>query len=198
MGLDYVVVTSVTRDDLADAGAGQFARVVDSLHEAREANENIRIELLIPDFQGRQERLRVVLDSGPDVVGHNLETVRRLYPHIRRQADYNISLEVLRTVKKLKPRIIAKSSLMLGLGETHDEVVSTMHDLREHECDCLTLGQYLAPTGGHYPVKEFIEPAAFNHYEILAREMGFKSVLSAPRVRSSYRAEEVYRELIHA
>ncbi len=193
LGLDYAVVTSVSRDDLADGGAPVFARTV---AEIRKASPNTKIELLIPDFQGRQVSLLRVLEAGPEVVGHNLETVPRLYPEGRPQADYWISLGVLRRIKELAPRVISKSSLMLGMGEAPEEVVGAMRDLRGCNCDILTLGQYLAPSARHYPVREFISPEKFAEYAREGEAMGFSAVVSAPKARSSYRAEEVYKEAL--
>lgn len=192
LGLKYVVLTSVTRDDLPDGGAGQFAKAIGSI---RNAGSGIKVEVLIPDFSGSLTSLRQVLSAGPDVLAHNLETVRRLYPLIRPQADYGRSLELLSAVKDTCPDMPTKSSLMLGMGECRQEVEGAMRDLRDSRCDILTLGQYLAPSARHYPVKEFISPEKFREYEVLGRVLGFKAVLSGPLVRSSYQAEEVYKSL---
>lgn len=191
LGLDYVVITSVTRDDLIDGGAGIFAETIKLI---RALEKNIKVEVLIPDFKGRSSSLKSILDTSPDVIGHNLETVRRLFSSIRPQANYELSLEILRQVKKTNPRFITKSSLMLGLGETGREVKETLQDLRQARCDILTLGQYLAPSPKHYPVKEYIDLEKFIQYKELAVNLGFKKVLSGPLVRSSYQAEELYRE----
>ena len=195
LGLNYVVVTSVTRDDLPDGGAGQFAKTIGSL---RSINENIRIEALIPDFQGVDSSLKRVTEASPDVLAHNMETVERLYTKVRPAADYRRSQEVLRKVKEWDSGIITKSSLMLGMGETRQEVLAVIRDLKLMGCDILTLGQYLAPSKNHYPVQEFISCDGFKEYEAMALSMGFKAVLSGPLVRSSYRAGEVYERISHA
>jgi len=192
LGMRYVVITSVSRDDLADGGAGQFAKTIELV---RGGNKDIEIEVLIPDFQGEISSLKCVLDACPDVIGHNIETVRRLYKDLRPKADYQLSLEVLSKIKQLKPQIHSKSSIMLGLGETEEEVINTMQDLRNANCDTLTLGQYLAPSVNHYPVKEFVGIEQFQKYRVTAVALGFKMVCCGPLVRSSFRAEEAYREL---
>jgi lipoic acid synthetase len=194
LGLKYVVITSVTRDDLADGGAKQFAKTIESV---RAQDNKIKIEVLIPDFQAKITSLKCVLNAKPDVVAHNIETVKRLYHDLRPTADYERSLEVLKSVKKLQPTLITKSSIMLGLGETEEEVISTMKDLRGSLCDILTLGQYLAPSADHYPVREFISIESFKRYKEISLTLGFKTVQSAPLVRSSYRAEETYKELAY-
>ncbi len=185
LGLNYVIVTSVSRDDLPDAGASVFAKTIELIHGI---NRGIKIEVLIPDFQGKVSSLRSVLDAGPNVLAHNIETVKRLYTDLRPQADYRVSLEVLFTIKELSPEVITKSSIMLGLGETRQEVNETMRDLRQANCDRLTLGQYLAPTVNHYPVREFVTIEQFQEYKDMAIAIGFKNVLSGPKVRSSYQA----------
>jgi lipoic acid synthetase len=189
LGLSYVVITSVTRDDLPDGGASQFARTVTLL---RENVADIMIEVLVPDFLGSEEAIRTVVESGPQVINHNVETVPRLYAEVRPGADYARSLELLYTVKKLAPAIVTKSGLMLGLGESREEVVEVMSDLREANCDLLTIGQYLQPSAQHHPVVRFIPPEEFAEYENTGREMGFAEVASSPLVRSSYRAAELY------
>jgi lipoic acid synthetase len=188
LGLRYAVITSVTRDDLADGGAGQFAKTVASL---RAIQESIKIEILIPDFQGKISSLECIVDSNPYIIAHNLETVKRLYNEVRPQADYSRSLGILRKIKELNPDIFTKSSLILGMGETEGEVAQAMQDLRRNYCDVLTLGQYLAPSANHYPVKEFISPQQFQRYQGLAINLGFKRVLSGPKVRSSYLAQDL-------
>jgi lipoic acid synthetase len=193
LGVDYCVVTSVTRDDLEDGGAGQFARTIELVQES-----NIKIEVLIPDFQGNTACLETVLNAGPVVCAHNLETVRRLYPDLRQGAGYGRSLELIRKAKELKPQVFTKSSLMLGLGETEQEVIAAMEDLRKNNCDSMTLGQYLAPSPGHYPVKGFITLEQFKFYEEAGLSLGFKAVLSGPNVRSSYIADELFKELTYA
>jgi len=189
MGLSYVVITSVTRDDLPDGGASQFARTVTLL----QANaDDITVEVLVPDFHGSEEAIRTVVDASPQVINHNMETVPRLYPEVRPGADYARSLELLYTVKKLRPAIVTKSGLMLGLGESREEIVEVMSDLREAGCDLLTIGQYLQPSAQHHPVVRFIPPQEFAGYEATGREMGFAEVASSPLVRSSYKATELY------
>jgi len=191
LGLTYVVITSVTRDDLPDGGASQFAQTVNLLQKNM---ADITIEVLIPDFRGSKESIRTVVESGPQVINHNLETVPRLYPEVRTGADYARSLELLYTVKKLNPDIVTKSGLMLGLGESRDELIEVMGDLREADCDLLTIGQYLQPSPHHHPVVSFIPPEEFAGYEAIGREMGFSGVASSPLVRSSYRAAELYEK----
>jgi len=195
LGIKYAVITSVTRDDLADGGAQIFSRTIKAL---RSLNTDIRVEVLIPDFRLNISSLKCVVEAGPDVIAHNLETVQRLYRPLRPSSSYEVSLRVLREIKVLKPALITKSSLMLGLGETEEEVFGALRDLRDCSCDILTLGQYLAPSQEHYPVKEFISTQQFGKYREMALALGFQSVFSGPLVRSSYQAERVYNELIHA
>jgi lipoic acid synthetase len=189
LGLSYVVITSVTRDDLPDGGASQFARTVSLL---RENAADIMVEVLVPDFRGSEEAIRMVVESGPQVFNHNVETVPRLYLEVRAGADYARSLELLYLVKKIDPEITTKSGLMLGLGESTEEVVEVMRDLREANCDLLTIGQYLQPSAKHHPVIRFVPPEEFAEYETIGREMGFAEVASSPLVRSSYRAAELF------
>jgi len=193
-GINYAVITSVTRDDLKDGGAGQFVETIELI---REALPGIKVEALIPDFRGEIPSLKSVLGACPTVVAHNMETVSRLYAELRPEASYRLSLNILGKIKELAPGINTKSSLMLGLGETEPEVIATMEDLRYNNCDVLTLGQYLAPSPGHYPVKEFISIEQFQDYKRIGISLGFKAVLSGPLVRSSYHAEEVYKEFMH-
>lgn len=189
-GLDYLVLTSVARDDLPDGGAGHFARAVCAI---KERSPGALIELLIPDFQGNGQSLRRVVEAHPDVIGHNLETVERLTPQARdRRAGYRQSLGVLEEVKGLNPAIYTKSSLMLGLGEREEEIQRTMSDLRSIGVDFLTLGQYLQPSKAHLGVKEYIRPERFHYLKRLGEEMGFLHVASGPLVRSSYRAGEFF------
>ncbi len=190
MGLGFVVITSVTRDDLADGGAGHYAAVVAAL--ARQC-PGVGVELLVPDFAGEPAALATVLAARPQVLAHNLETVPRLYPMARTGADYARSLELLRQAKALAPEVLTKSGLMLGLGEERGEVLAVLDDLRAVGCDCLTLGQYLAPSPAHLPVARYLSPREFAEWGGLAREMGFAQVASAPLVRSSYLAEAGYR-----
>jgi len=192
LGLKFVVITSVTRDDLSDGGASGFAQAIKAI---KNIDKDIKVEVLIPDFEGRVGSLRTVIDALPDVLAHNIETVKCLYPQVRPKSDYQLSLDILSKAKELNPGLITKSSLMLGLGETEAEVIEAMHDLAESGCDVLTLGQYLAPSKEHYPVKEFVNIEKFERLRSIAIATGFKAVLSGPLVRSSYKAEEVFNEL---
>ncbi len=189
LGLRYVVITSVTRDDLDDGGASQFVKVVKTLQEHK---NHIIIELLIPDFCGSFKALTSVVKSGPHVINHNIETVPRLYRKVRPEAVYTRSLDLLKKVKGINSTTITKSGLMLGLGETMEEVVDVMNDLRKADCDLITIGQYLQPSSKHYPVFEFVTPEKFFRYKQIGMEMGFAGVVSAPFVRSSFRAKELY------
>ncbi|GAB4390081.1 MAG: lipoyl synthase [Thermodesulfovibrionales bacterium] len=189
MGLKYVVITSVTRDDLPDGGAGHFARTVMAV---RERLPRARVEVLTPDFQGDEEALGAVLSAGPDVFNHNVETVPSLYPAVRPQADYGRSLRVLRRAKDLAGGVSTKSGLMLGLGESVEEVLEVLADLRRAGCDLLTVGQYLRPSRDNLPVHEYVEPGVFAMLRDKAREMGFRFVASSPLARSSMNAEEMY------
>ncbi len=187
MGLNYVVITSVDRDDLRDGGAGHFVACIDAV---RDAAPRIKIETLVPDFRGRMDAaLDALCESPPDVFNHNLETVPRLYRKARPGADYAWSLDLLQRFKARVPQVPTKSGLMLGLGETFDEVVDVLRDLREHDCDMLTLGQYLQPSRDHLRVERYWEPAEFVALGDIARELGFSSVASGPLVRSSYHAD---------
>lgn len=190
MQLRYVVVTSVTRDDLPDGGARHWAATVEAI---RSKNPDAVIELLIPDFDARGELLDTVLASKPDIVGHNIETVERLTPLVRSRARYRTSLETLRLLAE--KGTVTKSGLMLGLGESDDEVLQTLHDLRDAGVRIVTLGQYLRPTLEHYPVAAYITPEKFEWYRLRALEMGFSYCASAPLVRSSYMAEEALRSV---
>ena len=195
MGLRHAVITSVTRDDLPDGGAEHFAETIKAV---KKAGKNTVIEVLIPDFNGDRKALSMVIDAGPDIINHNVETVPRLYPEVRPQADYRQSLDVIRNSKILAEesgkKIFSKSGIMVGLGETEEEVLALFRDLRDADCDILTVGQYLAPSSKHYPVAEYIHPDLFNFYKAEAEKIGFKSVASAPFVRSSYNAAEVMKE----
>ncbi len=190
LGLKHVVITSVTRDDLPDGGARHFR---DILLEVCRLLSLATVEVLTPDFQGALSSLKiVVLEGRPHIFNHNLETVPRLYPRIRPEADYQRSLDVLRMAKELDSSIYTKSGLMVGLGETKDEVIQAMKDLRKINCDLLTIGQYLSPSRDHLPVEEFITPDIFEEYGKIGEEMGFSSVASSPFVRSSYNAEHQF------
>lgn len=188
LGLRYVVITSVTRDDLPDGGAEQFAQTIRKIRRIN--GEEIRVEVLIPDFEGSLLSLKKVMEAKPDVLNHNLETVSHLYPQVRPQADYERSLELLKQSKELDSSIYTKSGLMVGLGENCKEIIETMKDLREVQCDILTIGQYLRPSSQHLAVKEFVTPARFKKYEEIGQSMGFSYIASSPFVRSSYQAEQ--------
>lgn len=188
MKLRHVVVTSVTRDDLPDGGAGLFAETITAV---RRDIPDVTIEVLTPDFQGREESISTVLQTGPDVFNHNLETVERLQPSIRPQASYKTSLAVLAYASKQFPSIAVKSGIMLGLGETEEELFQGLEDLLSAGCELLTLGQYLAPSRAHVPVARFVTPGEFDAYAVKAKTMGFKGVASGPMVRSSYKAVDM-------
>jgi|TARA_B110000196_G_C21117484_1_gene651348 lipoic acid synthetase len=187
MQLSYVVVTSVDRDDLKDSGAGHFAACIDAI---RQATPEVTLEVLVPDFRGR---LEIALDrlsqSKPDVFNHNLETVPRLYKRARPGADYEWSLKLLQRYKEMNPEILTKSGLMLGLGETSEEIKQVLRDLRQHGVDMVTMGQYLQPSKDHLPVVDFVHPTEFDALGAYAKELGFKAVASGPLVRSSYQAD---------
>ena len=188
MGLRYVVITSVDRDDLRDGGAAHF---VSCIQRTRELNPQIHIEILTPDFRGRMEiALNILKSAPPDVFNHNLETVPRLYKQSRPGADYQYSLTLIKEFKQLFPQIPSKSGLMLGLGETNEEVIETLKDLRAHDCDMLTLGQYLQPSRHHLPVDRFVTPDEFAELAEIAKQLGFSQVASGPMVRSSYHADQ--------
>lgn len=189
LDLNYIVITSVTRDDLPDGGACQFDRVIRLLREKRP--ESI-VEVLIPDFLGSAASLRAVVSAGPRVISHNVETVPRLYPEVRPGADYGRSLELLARVKDINPGTVTKSGLMLGLGETRQEVIEVMTDLREAGCDLLTIGQYLRPSPEGHPLARYVSPEEFAGYADIGKNLGFAEVASAPLVRSSYRAAGMY------
>jgi len=188
LGLRHVVITSVTRDDLSDGGAEIFRRCVEAI---KNIDENITVELLIPDLKNNVKALEVVANCGAEIIGHNMETVPRLY-EVRRGAHYNRSLEVLKMLKSLNPKIKTKSALMLGLGEREDELRKVLQDLLDVDCTLLTMGQYLAPSKAHVSVKEYIKPQKFEEYGQMAREMGFEFVKSSPYTRSSYMAHEYF------
>jgi len=184
MQLKHAVITSVDRDDLPDLGAGFWA---ETIREVKLLNPETSIEVLIPDFQGKAELIQKVIEAAPEVISHNMETVERLTPHIRSAAKYRTSLEVIRCISS--SGVIAKSGIMLGLGETGEEVLQVMDDLLAACCKVMTIGQYLAPTLGHIQVKEYISPEQFEKYRTIGLEKGFSYVESSPLVRSSYRAE---------
>jgi len=189
MGLRYVVITSVTRDDLSDGGSSGYARAVRAL---RAFDPEIKIEVLIPDFNGDLSCLLAVLRETPDVLNHNVETVCRLYPQVRPQADYRRSLELLKRAKKSSPHLLTKSGFMLGLGEAQQEVLDLLRDLRDAGCNFLTIGQYLQPRPDRLPVARYIPPEEFEEYKKIAEEMGFERVASGPFVRSSFHASRMF------
>ena len=191
LGLRHIVITSVARDDLPDEGAGHFAGCIAAV---RGRLPHATVEVLVPDFHARRDCVQTVLDAGPDVFNHNVETVPSLHKRVRPQAKYPRSLETLRIAKELRPRIKTKSGVMVGLGETRDELLQVFRDLRAVGCDLLTIGQYLKPTAGedHMPVERFYPPQEFDDLAQLARTLGFPSVASGPFVRSSYFAERLY------
>ncbi len=182
LGLKKVVLASAPRDDLIFGGAGFFSRAIQYLR-----NEvDVVIEAHVPDFQGSKEALKKVVDSRPDIINHSLETVPKLYPTVYPKADYNRSLSLLAQVKEIDPHLTTKSGFMLGLGETDDDILKVMEDLRQVECDLLTIGQYISPSENHFPVHGFVLPKQFKDWEAVGRGMGFKGIASAPLVRSSY------------
>jgi lipoyl synthase len=188
MNLSHVVITSVNRDDLADGGASQFVRCIE---EIRKVSPRTTIEVLIPDLCGNWEALRLIIESTPEVLNHNTETVPRLYKKTRPQGDYERSLELLKKTRELSAQIYTKSGIMVGLGETDEEVRQVMRDLRTVDCDILTIGQYLQPTAKHLQLKEFINPEQFDLWRKYGESLGFLQVVSSPLTRSSYHAAEV-------
>lgn len=188
MGLRYVVITSVDRDDLRDGGAQHFA---DCIREARVLSPDLQVEVLTPDFRGRMEiALDILAQEPPDVFNHNLETVPRLYRQARPGANYQWSLDLLKRYKEIKPEVLTKSGLMVGLGETKEEILDVLVDMRKHNIDMLTIGQYLQPSRDHLPVARYVEPAEFDEYAAAAKELGFKHAACGPLVRSSYHADK--------
>ncbi len=188
LGLTYVVISSVDRDDLRDGGAGHF---VDCLRAVRERSPATRLEVLVPDFRGRADRALAILQTvPPNVMNHNLETVPRLYRQARPGSDYAHSLKLLKDFKARVPGVPTKSGLMVGLGETDDEIIAVMRDMRAHEIDMLTIGQYLAPSRHHLPVDRYVPPETFARYEAVAKELGFSHAAIGPLVRSSYHADQ--------
>lgn len=194
MGLDYVVITMVDRDDLDDGGAKHLARVV---AEIRKVRPQIKVELLTSDFAGAEQPLQIIAECAPQVFAHNIETVERLTPRVRdARAGYQQSLDVLDNFKNLRPEILTKSSLMLGLGEQRDEIEQTLIDLRQHQVDLITLGQYMRPTRKHLTVKRYLPPQEFDELQKVAEKLGFQAVASGPLVRSSYRAKDFFETAI--
>ncbi|MFL0810949.1 MAG: lipoyl synthase [Agarilytica sp.] len=195
LGLKYVVITSVDRDDLRDGGAQHFA---DCIREAKAHSPQLQVEILTPDFRGRMEvALDILVETPPDVFNHNLETVPRLYRQARPGANYQWSLELLKRYKAQKPEVLTKSGLMVGLGENKEEIFEVMRDMRAHNIDMLTIGQYLQPSRDHLPVARYVEPAEFDEYKAYADELGFEQAACGPLVRSSYHADkQAHGELV--
>lgn len=190
LGLKYVVLTSVDRDDLSDGGAGHFAQTI---AEIKKLNNGVIVEVLIPDFNGNIDSLRKIIEANPDIVGHNVETVERLTPLIRdRRASYELSLNTLRAIKDINISMLTKSSIQVGLGETQQEIESVLMDLKNYKVDIVTIGQYLRPTEKQIPVQEYIKPEMFKEYEKYAQDLDFLHVISAPLARSSYKAAESF------
>ena len=189
LGLSYVVVTSVTRDDITDGGAKAFYQTI---MEIKKTNPNCKVEVLIPDFKGDESSLKTVIEGKPDVVNHNIEVVEDLFPKIRPEGDYQISLNLLKNIKKYGPSIKSKSGFMVGLGETKEQLILTMKDLRSSGVEILTIGQYLQPSKQHAEIKKYYNPKEFDEFKKIALKMGFMNVVSGPLVRSSYHAEEAF------
>ncbi len=189
LGLRYVVITSVTRDDLPDGGSSQFAQTIRAI---RRYDPGIAVEVLVPDFQGSASALQTVVDASPAVLNHNVETVPRLYSEVRPQAEYGRSLGLLRQARLLDGSLLTKSGLMLGLGESREEVIEVMADLRQAGCNLLTIGQYLQPSLEHHRLVRYVRPEEFEEYRIAGEELGFASVMPGPLVRSSFHAAEMY------
>jgi lipoic acid synthetase len=187
LGLKYAVITSVTRDDLKDGGASVFYETV---KEIKKLDNSCRVEVLIPDFKGDKKALQTVIDAEPDVINHNIEVVEELFPGIRPQGNYKTSLGLLKSIKKINKNITTKSGFMVGLGESKEQIIKTMQDLRKTEVDFLTIGQYLQPTRQHAEIKKYYTPEEFNKFKKIAVDLGFKHVESGPLVRSSYHAEK--------
>ncbi|MBK3331700.1 lipoyl synthase [Persephonella atlantica] len=191
LNLRYVVITSVNRDDLPDGGASHFAKVIKAV---RKENPECSIEVLIPDFLGDRKSLETVAQAEPEVINHNIETVPSLFPVVRHRGDYRRSLQIIKWIKDINPEIVSKSGIMVGLGESKEEIIEVMKDLIDANCDVLTIGQYLRPSKNHYPVKKYYTEEEFKELEEIGYSLGFKQVFSGTLVRSSYHAEEVYRE----
>lgn len=190
LGLKHAVITSVTRDDLEDGGASQFAEVI---REIRKLTPNTTIEVLIPDLKGNWEALKVILDEKPEILNHNIETISGLYKKVRPEAIYTRSLELLRKVKEIDKSILTKSGFMVGLGEKEEEVIELLKDLRKYQCDIVTIGQYLQPSKAHIELAEYVHPEVFKKYKKIGLDMGFKHIASSPLVRSSYNAAEALK-----
>jgi lipoic acid synthetase len=193
LGLRHAVITSVDRDDLVDGGAGIFAETV---RQIRNLDDRVKIELLTPDFQGSTSALQVVLDSGPDIFSHNVETVERLYPQVRFKSDYRVALDLLRSARRQGVVPFTKTGIMIGLGEEWDEIVGLMRDAAEVGVDILTIGQYLKPTLRHVDIQRYYTPEEFDELARIGRRMGIRWVFSGPLVRSSYHAEDVFQDMM--
>ena len=189
LGLKYVVITSVTRDDLDDGGADFFYNCV---KEIKKLNNDCKVEVLIPDFKGNKRALEKVIDSEPDVINHNIEVVKELFSYLRPEGDYTTSLDLLSNIKKINSKIKSKSGFMIGLGETKDQIIKTMKDLKNVDVDFLTIGQYLQPSKKHANIKKYYTPDEFEYFKNMSLSMGFEHVESGPLVRSSYRAEKAF------
>jgi lipoic acid synthetase len=189
LGLKYAVITSVTRDDLSDGGASVFAETID---EVKRVNPNCKIEVLIPDFNGNESSLKTIIDAQPDVVNHNIEVVKDLFPTIRPEGNYDTSIQLLSNIKEIDVNMKSKSGFMVGLGENKDQIVKTMKNLRDADVDFLTIGQYLQPTKKHAPIRKYYTPKEFEDFKENGIKLGFKHVESAPLVRSSYHASDVF------
>lgn len=192
LGLKHAVITCVTRDDLADYGAQQFA---ETIREIRKRTPDTTIEVLISDFGGKKENLDIVIDAHPDILNHNVETVPQLYGQIRPEAEYDRSLFILKYAKEKAPGILTKTGIMVGLGEEKEQVIHVMEDVKEINCDIFTIGQYMQPSDRHYPMKEFVHPNLFEEYAKTGKKMGIPFVFSGPKVRSSYHAGEVFEKV---
>ncbi|MGC8941131.1 MAG: lipoyl synthase [Sulfurihydrogenibium sp.] len=192
LGLKHVVITSVDRDDLPDGGASHFAEVI---KKVRELNPNTTVEVLIPDFKGNLDALKIVVEANPDVINHNIETVKELYRKVRPQGNYERSLNIIKAVKKLNENIVTKSGFMVGLGETKEQIVQLLIDLKESDCEVVTIGQYLQPSKNHLPVEKYYTEEEFKEFESIGYRIGFKEVFSGILVRSSFHAGEVFEKV---
>jgi lipoyl synthase len=193
LNLKHVIITTVTRDDLPEGGAGQFVATINAIHQELPATS---IEVLISDLKGQSEPLIEIMQARPDIINHNIETVPRLYKDVRPEASYSRSLQILKWIGMWGDGIVSKSGLMLGLGETFEEIVDVLHDLRKADCDIVTLGQYLSPSPKHVPIERFVHPDEFKKFEKIGLEMGFLAVSAGPLVRSSYNASHTYKSIL--
>jgi len=193
LGLKHVVITSVNRDDLLDGGASHFSNVIKKI---REKLPTCSIEVLIPDFQGNWDALKIVANSNPDVINHNIETVPSLYKKVRHRGDYKLSLNLIKKIKEFNKNIVSKSGIMVGLGETKKEIIEVMEDLLKHNCEVITIGQYLRPSKNHLPVEKYYTDEEFKELEEIGYKLGFKEVFSGKLVRSSYHADDVYYSIV--